>query len=56
MPNATENQILIPVPFLQGGGSASGDGVPKIHPFHPLGFLTALVAGDVTMGAVGGLV
>lgn len=36
MPNATENQILILVPFLQGGGSAFGDGVPKIHSDHPV--------------------
>lgn len=35
MPNATENQILILVPFLQGGGSAFGDGAPKIPSFHP---------------------
>lgn len=36
MPNATENQILILGPFLQGGGSIFGYGVPKIHSVHPL--------------------
>lgn len=36
MPNATENQILILVPLLQGGGGAFGDGVPKIRSLHPL--------------------
>lgn len=35
-PNATENQILILVPRLQGGGSAFGDRVPKRHLLHPI--------------------
>lgn len=34
-PNAIENQILILVPCLQGGGSAFRDGAPKRRFFHP---------------------
>lgn len=35
-PNTTENQILILMPCLQGGGSAFRRRVPKRRFFHPI--------------------